>query len=382
MADIGGFAGGIQSAVETLSGLQQYQQSKQLFPYQLQDAMLTPQMKQVQLQSAQMQLKNQQQEMMMLGQLAATGKLGPGQSPAEQLSAMAQVKIAGGDVNGAREMLSTASTITANQSLNAEREFKIQSETWGTIGSLLQNVHDDRSFAIAKIQFSNEHPEMMKDPRVQKFMEAPYSPENVQKAIDGAQTILQAAQTKAAEGRSQVDGVLVALDKAKTEESKVTTQLKQTQIENLKKAGGKNLVPKASDFNYIMDLVKQDLGNPDVDEQLTSDIRARSVRAVERMKQLQSTGVPLSAASRQAFAEAKAAGDFGGLPQRGKLGRPNSLDRPLALPKTAADVQDNQWYLIDGQSKLYIADKKAFFSPAELEEIREKEEEDDGEGAE
>lgn len=356
MADLGWGAGGIQDAITSAGQLQQQQQSAALFSNVQADADLTVQQKQVALASSKIQLQQQQTQLAMLTG-AAGAKMGA--SPADMLETIAHVDLASGDLNGARESLATADTLRKNQSDISARNLETQNKLWGDIGNMLGGVKDTQSFNQAKLLFATAHPDEAKDPNVQKLLQQNYSPELVQRLSTLAQTQLQKAQTDQANARATAATQETKTNELRDKLIQAQTTEAEARTKRLEKVGGQNLAPKPADVQAITDQMAQDYGDlADADQ--TQDFRERAQGAAQRLVELQKEGIPKAQAAKQAYAEAKQAGDFGGLKKRSAIGAPSSAANPRPVP-TDGKLQDNQYYRnAKGQVGLYHAETNTF----------------------
>src|SRR6185437_3840477 len=331
------------------------------------------QAKQVALQTSQLELQRQQKQMTLLSQAVDNGKIGSGQTTADQMDLMAQIALDSDKPEEARQYSQTASTIRTGQAYIATQQAEQQRKSLTDMADFLDGIHDEASWHTALQNFVMTHPDEAKDPHVSAILHAPYSEQLIQELHNGVQTSLQKAETAAAQAREKATQAGLKLTDARTVQAETAARLNSAREEHLRKAGGVNLTPKAADVQMITDQMAVQYGDP-ADLAQTSRFRSLAQPVAERALEIlrSNPGIPRDQAFRQAFSEAKEDGQFGGLRQVAPRGG-SAASKPLALPMKGGKVdigsmKDNLWYNVQGKPMLLMNGR--LYNPGELAKLR------------
>lgn len=354
MAELGWGAGGIQEAIVSRGQLQEQQEQAELFPGALEEQRLTIQQKTIANASSKIALEQQTKELALLDSAIKGGKFA-GAGPADELMTLAQIDLSAGNLTDASTNISKADSVLKNAADIATKNTELQNKLWGDVSNVVANVHNEADWQRAKQIITLSHPELLTDPAnrdgYQQILSAPYSPQLVDMLTGLAQNRLQAAEAKRADAATRKDEADANLVPLRAKLLEAQAKAAEALANRRYSAGAGWMNPKAADVKVITDLMKSDFDDPaDLDQSADFDNMAQGV--AERMLSLEHSGIPRSQASRQAYAEAKNDGVFGGLKTRGPIGKPSTKVQPLPMPADNK-FQANQWYSYNGGSWLF-----------------------------
>lgn len=330
----------------------------------------------VRLQQAQMTLGQQKQMLELMKGGMQQGQRQPGQADsqandlANMMDSLSVMAAKSGMVEEARKYATAGSSLRTNASTIQTNETNAQIKHLNMIGSLMEGVHDERTWQQANKMYE------MQTGKPTPYAKQPYNPQMVEQLRMGVMSAKDRALTSAAKAREDAARAEIEEKEVRRELIKSQTRLSNERTKALVKTGGKVLLPKATQLRAITDLIVKDYGAGI----LLEDARVLGRPVAERMmKIMKDQGLSESEAANRAYQEAKSSGAFGGLRPQPKMS--GSFDKPLDIPEDSTKLRTNMYYHGKGQfsGKTFLWDGKKFMpvgtGPGEIAPV--KEEEDD-----
>lgn len=326
---------------------------------------LSMQKGEVELVQAKIALSTQER---MLQLMSGAGDGSGGTSPfktddlAGNMDALAQMAMASGNPDKAKDYATAGSTLRKNQVDLTDKKLSSDIKEMTIMSSLLDGVGDEAAWQRANAMYQ------IQTGKASPWARMPYQEGLVDKLKMGIQTAKDRALTAAAQAREKATIAEQKEREARIPLIRAQTQLAAERTTALKKAGAVSKVPKAGDLRAVTDLIAKDYGGSILPE----DMRVLARPVAERMTDLMRTQkLSQSEAAARAYNEAKEEGAFGGVRPRSKL--PGTVNRPMELPDDPKKLRPNMYYSKGGKTFLFTG--QAFMpvgsGPGEVQEEEE-----------
>lgn len=302
----------------------------------------------------------QQQKMLQMLQQKAIGQ--PGRSSGndalgdtiQEMYSMAEMYEATGQLDKAGKLFSQAATMSHNQQEIESARLTGAVKKFNTMASLMEDVTDQASWQRANATYEMATGE--KSP----YAQLPFNPQLVDRIKREVSSAKDKALTKAAAAREKDSMAEAAERRARIPLIQAQTRLADARVDAVKKAGGKNLLPNATDVTQVKEILGAKYGADTTDPETL--MVARNI--AERKKELQVTeNLPPSEAAARAVREAQEAGELRGL--NTSLG---NVNRPMVLPPDPKKLKVNKWYTTPKGRLLW--DGKQFLTQDEVPNAR------------
>lgn len=304
---------------------------------------------------------------------AASPLGGQPQSIPDVMDQLSKIALASGLPEKAKDYAVAGSTIRNNQATADHQLLQNEIRMADTIGGLMDNVHDQKSWDQAKLVFELLHPDLAAKPEFQQIKGLPYIPQVVDQLRDGMAT--------------QKEKLINNLNKAKTESARAEAEERRHRVglidaqrdaakaraTALDKVGGGSV--KSADVSLITDLIAADYGD---DRAKSGDAKFRaSVIAEDAVQMMRKEHLSRTEAAKRAYEQAKQRGDLGGF--RSSTNLPGSSARNPMKTDSTAKLEDGLYYQptqgkYAGKTFLYMNGK---LYEADAEHIEADDEEDD-----
>ncbi len=356
MANLWGFAAGQQAAQEMAQRQQMANIATAEAPLQMQHMEIANKMSELALRQQEFFTQHMQAQMSRM----TDGKQG-GDPLANQMHDMAMLALDSGNPQMAAKYIDSYTNYERNKETIANNKNKLAIQHAKLIDSLMQNVHDQRSWAAANMSY------MLETGQPSPFAHVPYEYakqsgllDRVQaatlNAVQKSQIQKNTAQARAADATAGLAPLRARLIERQTRESTVRTK-------HLEKEGVPTATKGLNDnLRMLTDLANKSY---EIDPTRQAALRAILRPWAEKMaQQVKNHGdMSPSEAADMVFKEAKKAhafagfADFRGLPG----GTPSNAIPYSGDPKS---LQDNKWYMTNKGPLLYT--KKGFVSQQEV----------------
>lgn len=291
------------------------------------------------------------------------------------LNHFAMLQAEAGMPDAAAKTAGTASKILEDSSKIDYRAYRMRADRLSKFANILSQVPDSPGgYAQALQTMAAEDPGVASDPTFKKLAQQPWQPGMITKLRDGALTAKEAAEVKYRQQAGDHAAAAAEADKARVPLIREQEKYLETREAAIKKAGG--TIVKASQLKTITDMAEVDYPGAD-----PADVRVRSRPLAEEMvKTMREQHLTESEAARQVYEKARSNGIFTGLRtapvQKGsKPGAPLPLPAAKDAEELKKKLQQNQWYLIEGEPRVLMGDK--FYSEDELAAIDKEDEAED-----
>lgn len=352
------------SVTEGMLGAQLDLQNIQLNQYKIAEAPIQLATEQINLQKEQIALRQQVHMLSLMQNLKPPSDANSPDGIAAVLNQVAGYYLQSGMPDAAAKMAKEASSIQENASKIDARAYKMQNDRLSKFANILDGAPDSPGgWAAAIQQMVAEDPAVAKDSRFVQLAQQPWRPGMMQGIKNGVLTLKEQAEVDYRKKAAAHADMAAKLDKARIPLIDAQTQLARDRDKAIKKDGG--IPVKASQLKVITDLADAEYPGSD-----PADVRNRSRPLAEEMvKMMRDEGLTESQAGRRVYEQARSQGIFTGL-RKAPVPKGAAPGKGLQLPKTAKQVQENQWYdgsqFPDGQARVAMGGK--FYTEEELAE--------------
>lgn len=293
----------------------------------------------VKLKQAQIALENQERMMKYLsqsasGQAGASGGQDPTTGMADEFYQLSNYAARSGLVKEASDYAKVGSTLQRNSAYIKNQHLTRQMKEMTLFANLLDGVNDQASWQRANAAF------MLETGQRTKWANMPYNPRVVQALKDGVLSQKDKMSIMSSRAKIQYDQSMDTYHDQELALRKQSNEIAEQRNKFREKNGGKSKAPAAQALQAVSDLIVSDYGKGAGQENIRIYARPIAERATEILKK--NPTLTLSEAASQAYQEAKADGELGGMaPNTHNLG---THQNPLPMPKDAAELQDNMYY--------------------------------------
>lgn len=293
---------------------------------------------QVKLKQAQIALQSQERMMQylshMAGQNGQSGQDGSPGSMADEFYTLSQYAAQSGLTKEASEYARVGSTLEKNSASIEKMHFDRQLKEMNLFANLLDNVNDQASWNRANAAF------MLETGQTTPWARMPYSPQLIQKLRDGVLSQKDRMTIASQRAKIKYDQSMERYHEHELELKKDSNRIAEERNKTREKNGGKQKDMTSEAMKQITNLIISDYGAGAGKTNIALYARPIAERAAEILKK--NPSLQLSEAASQAYQEAKADGELGGMsPQPHNKG---TRDNPLPMPQDLSTLQDNMYY--------------------------------------